>query len=241
MEVINIVKKDDLNTLKTMLESNPELINQKINKAESNILHFAVMVKSNQIAEYLVGERLGTTFLDESGWGFLHKAAMVNNYKLISNIIKSEDTDLEDIDFNCIDLEGNTPLMTATMAGHKETIELLIDVTDLSIKNFANYTAKQLASKNLRHFFNVISFDKEPEKLKNAEELLDPVSFEDIMEGTIYGFSGEPGKEYCLGTKVTIDGMIKGNFKGKKDGEFFNVILNKFADIDTITYCKRGE
>lgn len=236
MEVINIVKKDDLNALKTMLESNPDLINQKINKAESNILHFAVMVKSNKIAEYLIEKKLGTTFLDETGWSFLHKAAMVNNHKLIGNVIESED-----IDFNCIDFEGNTPLMIATMAGHKETITFLIDVTDLSIKNFANYTAKHLANKNLRYLFNVISFDKEPEKLKNTEELMDPVSFEDILEGTIYGFSGDPGKEYCLGTKATIDGIINGNFKGRKEGEFFNVVLNKFADIDTITFCKRGD
>jgi len=236
MQLTTIIKKDDLDALKTILEENPDIINEKLNLSESNILHYAVLMKSNKIAEYLIEKRLGTSFLDESGWSFLHKASMVNNHKLISNIIG-----FKDIDFNCVDSEGNTPLMIATIAGHKEAITLLIDVSDLSIKNFANYTAKQLANKSLRHFFNVISFDKEPEKLKNTEELLDPVSFEDITEGTVYGFSGDKGKEYCLGTKVTIDGMIKGNFKGKKDGEFFNVILNKFADIDTITYCKRGE
>jgi ankyrin repeat protein len=119
-DIFMSVKKGDLETVKTLLEKDPALLNARGNLDRTPLLE-AVLSRQPAICEFLLDKGADLNLTNKEGFGPLHFAAFTGEIEM-AKLLTAKGAALSP-NANVI---GATPLDLAVGAGRREMIELLI-------------------------------------------------------------------------------------------------------------------
>jgi ankyrin repeat protein len=119
-DIFMSIKKGDLETVKTMLEQNPDLLNARGDSERTPLLE-AVLSRQAGICEFLLEKGADFNLINKEGFAPLHFAAFLGETELVKLLV-AKGAPLT-VNANVI---GATPLDLAVSAGRREMVELLI-------------------------------------------------------------------------------------------------------------------
>ena len=135
---------------KGLEEINSEINFDTRNQSQTTPLHFACMNKTSDVAIRLLKifpDKINV--LSNSNLHVLHLACQFGNLELLKYIFENPDLD---IDFNVVDLRGNTPFHIACYYGQVEVVKFMLDNSiekgvdiDIFKKNNSQKTAEDIA------------------------------------------------------------------------------------------------
>ncbi|XP_057660313.1 ankyrin repeat domain-containing protein 49-like [Diorhabda carinulata] len=148
--ILDACEKGNLEQVKTLIESNPNLINVT-DKDGYTPLHRACYSNNVDIVEFLLQNGANIAAETEMQWQPLHSCCQWNHKECAAVLIQ------HGADVNALSQGGQTPLHIAASHGASfETVQLLLmhPFIDPSIKNNGNETAKDIATRSSR-FYNI--------------------------------------------------------------------------------------
>ena len=125
-----------------------------------NVIHYACQGnKPNCLFYYDLNYKFDFNSVDKKNTSPLHWACYSSSYECVNFLIQKK---INDININCQDLEGNTPLHLAISSGVAKIVRLLLqNGASINIKNNSGLTPAQLAQKEKRiEIFNIIQSNK---------------------------------------------------------------------------------
>jgi cytohesin len=108
----------DLNTLKTLLQKDPSLLQAK-EWGSLTLLHLAVLHNHKETVEYLLGRGADVEAKSSTSITPLHEAAQNGNKEIVELLLA------HGARINAVDDQGWTPLYRAKKWSHPEVVELL--------------------------------------------------------------------------------------------------------------------
>jgi hypothetical protein len=237
MDVLKIIRKDNLSAFKDAFEKDETLISYK-DENGSNILMKAIFYQANKIATYLLQYKFLTLEVDCSSWDIYSKAVLVGNSAILKYLF----------DNNFIDNKSEKvkdALFLAIRMNSIEFCKILFDFCEITTNHIWHSEILKLnpcdCIVKLIKFAYKIETIPEPPELYPRDDLDDSFSMDEISPGTEYAVRKENNKFYCMGTRQTIELMIEQQFKSSSREQVFDLVQNKLVPLNSLFYCVKNK
>lgn len=238
MDIFKIVRKNDLQMFKNVIEENSKLLESKDSFGNSLLLK-AVFWKCNNIAKYLIDENLQLESKDNDDYSIYDKAVLNENIEILQYIFDNKK-------ITATDASLYTALTKAMRLDNYDIFKCIYTYCDINpthpfypnLNNLIGMAGSKIKSLILQHKTKI----QEPIKLYPRDDLTDPYTLEDITPGTEYAVRMDDKKNYyCMGTKKTIDTMLETKFKTSDPDMVFDLVANKPVPLYSVMYCIKLE
>jgi len=122
-DILNAVKKGNIDKVKELLKKDPELINSK-DQWQNNLLKVALLNRDRKMAKFLIENKIDINYIRKDiGESAFHMAVYRSHgsLEIVKLMIKYG------ADINLKDRRGQTPLNYAVSGGNKEIVNFLLD------------------------------------------------------------------------------------------------------------------
>jgi ankyrin repeat protein len=119
-QFFNAAESGNGQKLLTLVETNPELLNQKKDDNQ-NALFLAIFGGDLECVKILVGQGIDLSSTDNRGWTALHEATYNGTIEMVKLLLNHS------INVNARDHDGVTPLHWSCAGGWEEYIKVLLD------------------------------------------------------------------------------------------------------------------
>ena len=148
-EIHDAARAGDLEKVKALLKTNPDLVFTNDDKFGGTPLVFAAEKGHKDVAELLLANKANVDARVIDGETPLHFAAELGHKDVVELLLA------HGANINATNRDGFTPLHAAALAGHKDVVELLVaKKADVNARNTDGFTPLHLAAFN--HFTNVV-------------------------------------------------------------------------------------
>lgn len=129
-DIFTAVQKGDIETVISLIEKNPHLINAKTSIGDTP-LHLATLHERPEIAKFLIKKGADVNAATHYGYTPLHRAFMIKNLDLAGLLLKNG------ANINCQSSSGTAPIFLAAWAGHMKGVQFLIQQkADINLQNY---------------------------------------------------------------------------------------------------------
>jgi len=129
----------DVETVKTLLDKNPELIRSSDENGKT-ALHYAARFGKKDIVELLLANKADINAKNKDGRTPLHQAAERSDGNLIELLLAHK------AEINARDIHGITPLMLAAAEGSWGVLEVLVNKSDVNVTDDSGSAALHYAA-----------------------------------------------------------------------------------------------
>ncbi|MDR2232309.1 MAG: ankyrin repeat domain-containing protein [Tannerella sp.] len=121
-DLFMVMEKNDLSSFNNFVKTYG--INSCEEKDKRNLLMYSIIQKKDVFSEELINWGIDLNYQDKQGYSALHFAVQENNLYIVDYLLKKE------VDFDIVDINGNTPLWRALFNQKKIDNNIIISLLE---------------------------------------------------------------------------------------------------------------